>query len=245
MASNDTRRKWEDRAVSPVIGVILMVAITVILAAVIGAFVLEIGDQQETAPSTSFDSSQRTHTQFGGGEPRLNYSVVTLAHAGGDVLDREALTTKVNGNDSTWDMDVDATSNDNNNMVIPSTNTVSGIADLRVATGNRLPTEGGYPWGEELTSGQEIGVSLYGGVSYETMYKCLYSSGEEKIVVEGYQSTDFDKAAWGDRPPGKTDACSWQNYEKLNLLSTGDEINVVWSASSGGKTQTLFKYTVQ
>ena len=33
------------RAVSPVIGVILMVAITVILAAVIGTFVLGLGDQ--------------------------------------------------------------------------------------------------------------------------------------------------------------------------------------------------------
>ncbi|ELZ82516.1 hypothetical protein C453_15563 [Haloferax elongans ATCC BAA-1513] len=45
----------EDRAVSPVIGVILMVAITVILAAVIGTFVLGLGDQvQETAPQASF-----------------------------------------------------------------------------------------------------------------------------------------------------------------------------------------------
>ncbi|ELK56003.1 hypothetical protein D320_01493, partial [Haloferax sp. BAB-2207] len=35
----------ESRAVSPVIGVILMVAITVILAAVIGTFVLGLGDQ--------------------------------------------------------------------------------------------------------------------------------------------------------------------------------------------------------
>ncbi|SIS14695.1 type IV pilin [Natronorubrum thiooxidans] len=34
----------EERAVSPVIGVILMVAITVILAAVIAAFVLDLGD---------------------------------------------------------------------------------------------------------------------------------------------------------------------------------------------------------
>ncbi|WP_440766783.1 type IV pilin [Natronorubrum sp. DTA7] len=34
----------DERAVSPVIGVILMVAITVILAAVIAAFVLDIGD---------------------------------------------------------------------------------------------------------------------------------------------------------------------------------------------------------
>ena len=45
----------DDDAVSPVIGVILMVAITVILAAVIGTFVLGLGDQvQNNAPSASF-----------------------------------------------------------------------------------------------------------------------------------------------------------------------------------------------
>jgi flagellin-like protein len=45
----------DDDAVSPVIGVILMVAITVILAAVIATFVLGLGEQvSQTAPSTSF-----------------------------------------------------------------------------------------------------------------------------------------------------------------------------------------------
>lgn len=42
-----------ERAVSPVIGVILMVAITVILAAVIGTFVIGISDQSDRAPSVS------------------------------------------------------------------------------------------------------------------------------------------------------------------------------------------------
>jgi flagellin-like protein len=45
----------DDDAVSPVIGVILMVAITVILAAVIAAFVLGLGDTNATAPNTSFN----------------------------------------------------------------------------------------------------------------------------------------------------------------------------------------------
>jgi len=45
----------EERAVSPVIGVILMVAITVILAAVIAAFVLDIGPG-DTDPSATFDA---------------------------------------------------------------------------------------------------------------------------------------------------------------------------------------------
>ena len=44
----------DDDAVSPVIGVILMVAITVILAAVIAAFVLGLGDTNDVAPNTSF-----------------------------------------------------------------------------------------------------------------------------------------------------------------------------------------------
>ena len=48
----------DDRAVSPVIGVILMVAITVILAAVIGTFVLGMSDQMgDTTPRASFGMS--------------------------------------------------------------------------------------------------------------------------------------------------------------------------------------------
>ena len=47
----------EERAVSPVIGVILMVAITVILAAVIAAFVLDIGPGDATI-SAAADVSQ-------------------------------------------------------------------------------------------------------------------------------------------------------------------------------------------
>ena len=46
----------EDDAVSPVIGVILMVAITVILAAVIAAFVLGIGDTDDVAPQSSISA---------------------------------------------------------------------------------------------------------------------------------------------------------------------------------------------
>ncbi|WP_430540835.1 type IV pilin [Natrialbaceae archaeon AArc-T1-2] len=49
----------DERAVSPVIGVILMVAITVILAAVIAAFVLDLGDSidSEAQAGVSVDNS--------------------------------------------------------------------------------------------------------------------------------------------------------------------------------------------
>ncbi len=53
----------DDDAVSPVIGVILMVAITVILAAVIAAFVLGLGDTNSVAPNTSFEYEYNQSTQ--------------------------------------------------------------------------------------------------------------------------------------------------------------------------------------
>lgn len=47
----------DDSAVSPVIGVILMVAITVILAAVIASFVLGLGDEtDDVSPNIVFDA---------------------------------------------------------------------------------------------------------------------------------------------------------------------------------------------
>jgi flagellin-like protein len=62
----------DEDAVSPVIGVILMVAITVILAAVIGAFVLGIGGSQDQAPQASF---------------QWNSDGTAVLHNGGDALD--------------------------------------------------------------------------------------------------------------------------------------------------------------
>jgi len=56
MAQLPFRGEDSDRGVSPVIGVILMVAITVILAAVIASFVLGLGDQtDEVAPNVNFN----------------------------------------------------------------------------------------------------------------------------------------------------------------------------------------------
>ena len=74
-------RAWTDeseRAVSPVIGVILMVAITVILAAVIGSFVLGIGGDIEQTPQVRLDADAEGFS----GDFGLN-----LTHNGGDTVD--------------------------------------------------------------------------------------------------------------------------------------------------------------
>jgi flagellin-like protein len=74
----------EERAVSPVIGVILMVAITVILAAVIGTFVLGLGDQLgNNAPQATFSVSDDSDPYDGGTN---GVDVVNIDHNGGDTL---------------------------------------------------------------------------------------------------------------------------------------------------------------
>lgn len=61
----------DNRGVSPVIGVILMVAITVILAAVIGTFVLGLGENVEQNPTAGIDVNETadnaTLISLGGG----------------------------------------------------------------------------------------------------------------------------------------------------------------------------------
>ena len=75
----------DDDAVSPVIGVILMVAITVILAAVIATFVLGLGDQvSNTAPQASFGFDWD-------GEAGGPAADLTISHDGGDSVQANRL----------------------------------------------------------------------------------------------------------------------------------------------------------
>ncbi len=63
----------KEKAVSPVIGVILMVAITVILAAVIGSFVLGFGGETAAAPQATLQMNINSANDN-----------ITLQHNGGD-----------------------------------------------------------------------------------------------------------------------------------------------------------------
>ena len=71
----------DDDAVSPVIGVILMVAITVILAAVIASFVLGLGGNQQATPTASFTFDYTENSDSNNDE---NY--LSITHDGGDTI---------------------------------------------------------------------------------------------------------------------------------------------------------------
>lgn len=91
----------EERAVSPVVGVVLMVAVTVILAAIVAAFALGIGSSADSTPQASFE---------------YNYdgTDVTSVHEGGDPLDPSRVTVLKNGNTTgaTWSGSGDITTGD-------------------------------------------------------------------------------------------------------------------------------------
>ncbi|WP_415381455.1 type IV pilin [Halosimplex sp. TS25] len=68
----------EDDAVSPVIGVILMVAITVILAAVIASFVLGMGPSNDPTPTATIGMDYE--------EMDTDEGVLTLSHESGETI---------------------------------------------------------------------------------------------------------------------------------------------------------------
>jgi len=94
----------DDDAVSPVIGVILMVAITVILAAVIATFVLGLGEQvSQTTPNANFGvdyeqnasdvgpdsfNTANTDNNLGNG---TNHGLLTITHTSGPEIETDRL----------------------------------------------------------------------------------------------------------------------------------------------------------
>jgi len=99
----------DDDAVSPVIGVILMVAITVILAAVIASFVLGLGDSADKVqPNSSFSFDSEDD---GSGSNALVTATLTdgdtvefdeIVLRGSAVSEKELSTTGLSGD--TWDV---------------------------------------------------------------------------------------------------------------------------------------------
>ncbi len=82
-----------EEAVSPVIGVILMVAITVILAAVIAAFVFGMGTPAN-APKASLQVTQAA----------VSSNNITIAHNGGDTIDLSRVEAVIDGNSSSHEV---------------------------------------------------------------------------------------------------------------------------------------------
>jgi len=117
----------DDEGVSPVIGVILMVAITVILAAVIAAFVLGLGDSGTETPQASFDFDYD-------GSVDGNNTALTITVESGDTIDGSQLSVEGDGLDGISDTNIfgdgDVTAGSSDTINADELNTAGGTVNV-------------------------------------------------------------------------------------------------------------------
>jgi len=134
----------DERGVSPVVGVILMIAITVLLASVIGTFVLGFGDGlREGTPQVAFAVT----------ETDADTDAVTVRKTGGEPLESDDLRVVVNGTSL-------------------SEAAPSGFGSGEWATGESYTFDGDAGSGEfDLSDGDEVRVAIVweptGGLLFE------------------------------------------------------------------------------
>lgn len=126
--------KSSTEGVSPVIGVILMVAITVILAAVIGVFVLDLAGGTSQNPQASFDFEEEENTvgPDGNGDSDTHYDVIAkmISHQAGDEFKLQA--TDYDAIDDDGESDGDDTWEDSGNTFTSSS--ISAVGETTKVT---------------------------------------------------------------------------------------------------------------
>jgi flagellin-like protein len=95
---NVKRLFTDDSAVSPVIGVVLMVAITVLLAATAATFFLGIGQENTNAkPQAAFSFDYTVDTENPGASNEYRNDVLKVGHNSGDTITAKNLDIVVSG----------------------------------------------------------------------------------------------------------------------------------------------------
>jgi len=131
----------DDRGVSPVIGVILMVAITVILAAVIGTFVLGLGDSLEQAPQSqlSVEDASGSYSDDSTGD------VFEISHTGGDEINMGDIRVVVDGPSSVSSFETGAWAQGDSGRTSP------GDLTLQDSSGSAVSDSTSFSVGDTLT----------------------------------------------------------------------------------------------
>lgn len=99
MVGQLTSDETDTRAVSPVIGVILLVGITVVLGTVFGFMVLDLGEgtMSDSEQPLTADAPEETDFRFMTGE-----DTVTVRYTDGPAMDAERVYVAVNGETHAW-----------------------------------------------------------------------------------------------------------------------------------------------
>ena len=220
----------DDSGVSPVIGVILMVAVTVIIAAVIGSTALGLGNQiSESPPQASFDVEQHdesyTFEYDDGKKGPAAPLLLEVTHVGGENIEYENIKVTVDGE---------------------PTYAVGPVGDPQ-NTDHRTSIK---PWQTDLNNDEEKSKISAGDTTY------IYWA--TSWLKNNHQALAEDPLNEPTRPCGiligEIDGdhgiiCSNEmgNNPLWNTVGTeiepGATLKVVWE--SGDQSQTLYEYEVQ
>lgn len=209
-----------DRGVSPVIAVILMVAITVILSAVIGSFVLDIGGSlNDSPPQATFEAEQNTidvpeQDQTNPGHTEL--PVVNLTHVGGESVASEHIKVTLDG--------------------IPVYGQTFDVADY-------YPNEDGSPKDPDYLDVLRPFATAE-EVSAGDSFTLIFADGEVKEI--GLESTEVHLEVHGG---GSPDGVWWSHSrghrfkDDVTLLDSGT-LRVIYE-SPDGNAQILSEYEIK
>jgi flagellin-like protein len=229
----------DERAVSPVIGVILMVAITVILAAVIGAFVIGIGGQQSTAPDTNveFDQQFRNYSVNNNDADSQTIRSVTLTHGGGDPMERETVSVQARA-----DRDSSGAGAVQGRLIGAEGRSDAGD----VVFGWNLDTE------KTITASDSVEYNAFldmdSGAMSTSQQDALDDARDESATFS-WNTFNLGTSA-GDYEIGGAATIAFGNNNNVASVQRGDnllandEVVVVWSPADSQKTSEVAKYEV-
>jgi flagellin-like protein len=211
----------ENRAVSPVVGVAILVGITVILASVVGAFVFGLVSIGESSPDASFTFSQETSafnttTSGGPNDGDNNVTTIRVTHNSGETIQTDQLFAKVSGNKSEPQSNetvyqIDYNGDDNNDgwhLVLND----SGGENTVVKPGSSFVI-GFYGVKKDTIAGDDIADYNPGGV-HPPGEKIGFESGGDGVNEESFK------------------------------IGECDLVEIVWRSDSGAQGQVLQTYQV-
>ena len=227
----------DESGVSPVIGVILMVAVTVIIAAVIGSTALGLGDEvSESPPTAQFDIVVHEEYEHEDGytesDPDRIMPVpyaVEITHGGGESIDPENLKIRVNGEPALGPTRLTGNEIDNHPEY-----------EYDLSPNGNYPAQKRFMLTEEVSAGDSMllftdanwvddasGADVVDPLNEDRVHFRTETKDSEYLHAEGERSS--------------VDFPSLENY----TFEEGDEVTVIWESPSSGNSHTLAEHTIK
>jgi flagellin-like protein len=220
-----TEEHHDERAVSPVVGVAILVGITVILASVVGAFVFGLVDIGESPPDAQFTFERTTGTYSADGDPDTTdrrMIVVRTLHNSGEAISTDELIVKVSGNQSE-----------------PQSN--ESVYSIQY-NGRNSPDDWQDIWNDSRAETPDF---VRPGDSRRITFYGVDDSAIDGLPIEDYNVSIGGSAGSGTIPPSPYvgfDGEDVDAFPRGHKLGNCDVIEIVWQSPSGDRGQVLQSY---